>query len=37
VLAGLVLLGLVGVAIVASATRSAFREGEAGRPKEADA
>ena len=37
VLAGLVLLGLVGAAIVVSATRSAFREGEAGRPKEADA
>jgi hypothetical protein len=37
VLAGLALLGLVGAAIVVSATRSAFREGEAGRPKEADA
>ena len=37
VLAGLLLLGLVGTAIVVSTTRAAFREGEAGRPKEADA
>jgi hypothetical protein len=37
VLAGLVLLWLVGTAIVVSTTRSAFPEGEAGRPKEADA
>jgi hypothetical protein len=37
VLTGLALLGLVGAAIVVSATRSAFREGEAGRPTEADA
>jgi hypothetical protein len=37
VLAGLVLLGLAATAIVVSATRSAFREGEAGRPKESDA
>jgi len=37
VLAGLALLGLVGAAIVLSTTRAAFREGEAGRPKEADA
>jgi ABC-type antimicrobial peptide transport system permease subunit len=36
-LAGLVLLALAGTAIVLSTTRSAFREGEAGRPTEADA
>jgi hypothetical protein len=37
VIAGLVLLGLAGTAIVFSATRSAFREGEPGRWTEADA
>src|SRR5215207_2262484 len=36
VLAGLLVLGLTGTMIVLSATRSAFREGEAGRPAEAD-
>lgn len=37
VFAGLLLLGVVGAAVVLTATRSAFREGEAGRPAEADA